>query len=68
MNGAHLSRCFLYKFPDALIISVLEWRETSLRRRLRSDVVPEIVHAKVTPSSSNGFRDAGVSREFGEAV
>lgn len=58
----------LYDFAIATIISVPEWHTTSSKRRYRDDALSKPVHAKVVPQYVEELCDAGVSREFVEAV
>lgn len=55
--------CFLYDFVDATIIFVSEWETIGLKRGLREDALPGVVHAKVVPCQVDEFCDACMFRE-----
>lgn len=54
--------CFLYAFADPAIIFA-EWQTQSLKRDLRRDTLPGVVHAEVESRYVSEFRDADMSRE-----
>lgn len=51
-----------------LLFPSLNGKSKSLRRCLPGDALPEVAHGKVAPCYVEGFRDAGVSREFADAM
>lgn len=58
----------LYEFVVATAISVPKWQAKSLKQGLRDEALPGAVREKVIPFYAGEFCDAGVSREFTEAV
>lgn len=58
----------LYASAEVSIIFVPEWQTKSLKRGLRGDTLPGVVHSKVALRFVEEFCDAGISPEFAKAM